>query len=77
MGIFDEFVNLVECDNESVVVANDGLYVKGTYYDWPRPNCQNHNVRQVRGKIFVDGYILRPDGWHRTLESIIENWTKF
>lgn len=39
MGIFDEFVNLVECDNESVVVANDGLYVKGAYYDWPRSNC--------------------------------------
>lgn len=67
----EDLLNLM--DEQTIVCGVDGLYVNGCFYDWPRANLAKHNVKQIEGKLYVDGYVFTLKGWRRSLRSFYEN----
>lgn len=59
-------------NNNTTVVVGNRVWVNGE--ELPPCPTNGHNVTQINGKVYIDGYEYKKGKWRRTLKALWYLW---
>lgn len=59
-------------NNNTTVVVGNRILVNGE--ELPPCPTNGHNVTQINGKVYIDGYEYKQGKWRRTLKALWHLW---